>query len=129
MPLETASWTDVSNFAIANGALEVTIGGTITGLSDASQFVGHTGPAAILLNSIIMKKNGLHLEIIIDAKGTIGSGDAAHINDVMVESALTSIIDLEDLIAVDAEDKVLAYRNWHQIMRGTLLQSSIKMVK
>ena len=120
MPLETASWTDVSSFAIANGALEVTIGGTITGLSDASQFVGHTGPAN-LPNSIIMKKNGLHLEIIIDAKGTIGSGDAAHINDVMVESALTSIIDLEDSIAaVDAEDKVLAYRNWHQIMRGTL---------
>ena len=67
------------------------------------------------------EKNGFHLEIIIDANGTIGSGDAAHINDVMVESALTSIIDLEDLIAaVDAEDKVLAYRNWHQIMCGTL---------
>ena len=63
----------------------------------------------------------LHLEIIIDLNGSVGRNDNAHINDVLVESALTSIIDLEDSIAaVDAEDKVLAYRNWHQIMRGTL---------
>jgi malate synthase len=78
-------------------------------------------------SSIILIKNGLHLEIIIDANGTIGAGDTAHINDVMVESALTSIIDLEDSIAaVDAEDKVLAYRNWNKIMRGTLTASFTK---
>ena len=66
-------------------------------------------------------------EIIIDANGTIGAGDTAHIDDVMVESALTSIIDLEDSIAaVDAEDKVLAYRNWNKIMRGTLTASFTK---
>ena len=120
MPLKAASWTEVSGFAITKGALEVKISSTITSLLDANQFVGHTGPADEP-NSIIMKKNGLHLEVIIDANGTIGSGDTAHINDVMLESALTSIIDLEDSIAaVDAEDKVLAYRNWHQIMCGTL---------
>ena len=120
MPLAAASWTEVSGFTIIDGALEVKTFSTITSLLDAGQFVGYTGPANVP-KSIIMKKNGLHLEIIIDANGTIGSGDAAHINDVMVESALTSIIDLEDSIAaVDSEDKVLAYRNWHQIMCGTL---------
>ena len=120
IPLAGVSWTEVSGFAIIDGVLEVKTSGTSTGLLNSSQFVGHTGPADVP-NSIIMKKNGLHLEIIIDENGAIGSGDTAHINDVILESALTSIIDLEDSIAaVDAEDKVLAYRNWHKIMCGTL---------
>ncbi len=120
VPLVAASWTDVSRFAIKNNALEVKTGDTTSTLADPNQFIGHTGKSEAP-KSIIMIKNGLHLEVIIDADGKIGSADAAHIDDVMVESALTSIIDLEDSIAaVDAEDKVLAYRNWHQIMRGTL---------
>ena len=71
MPLAAASWTEVSSFAITDGALDVKTSRTITSLLDASQFVGYTGTAD-LPNSIIMKKNGLHLEIIIDANGTIG---------------------------------------------------------
>ena len=66
------------------------------------------------------EKNGLHLEIIIDANGTIGSGDAAHINDVMVESALTSIIDLEDQLPLLTPKTRCCFGNWHQIMCGTL---------
>ena len=125
-PLAIGSWYDVTGFAIADGSLVVAMGDDHTGLGDYDQFVGYTGKADSP-SSIILIKNGLHLEIIIDAKGTIGAGDAAHINDVMVESALTSIIDLEDSIAaVDAEDKVLAYRNWNKIMRGTLTASFTK---
>ncbi len=120
VPLMETSWNEANGFAITNGLLEIKTGSTIGSLEDASQFVGHTGRAD-MPDSIILKKNGLHLEIVIDKSGAIGSGDAAHIDDVIVESALTSIIDLEDSIAaVDAEDKVLAYRNWHQIMCGTL---------
>ena len=71
-----------------------------------------------------MINNGLHFEIIVDDNGAIGSADKAHIDDVLAESALTSIIDLEDSIAVvDAEDKVLAYRNWLELMRGTLIET------
>ena len=125
-PLAKGSWNDVTGFAIADGSLVVAMGDGHTGLGDHDQFVGYTGKADSP-SSVILIKNGLHLEIIIDAKGTIGAGDAAHINDVMVESALTSIIDLEDSIAaVDAEDKVLAYRNWNKIMRGTLTANFTK---
>ena len=125
-PLAIGSWHDVTGFYVAGGSLVVARGDNHTALGDLEQFVGYTGKANSP-SSIILIKNGLHLEIIIDAKGTIGAGDAAHINDVMVESALTSIIDLEDSIAaVDAEDKVLAYRNWNKIMRGTLTASFTK---
>ncbi|MDC0993116.1 malate synthase G, partial [Alphaproteobacteria bacterium] len=125
-PLARGSWNDVTGFAIIDGSLVVAMGDGHTGLGDHDQFVGYTGKADAP-SSIILIKNGLHLEIIIDANGAIGTGDAAHINDVMVESALTSIIDLEDSIAaVDAEDKVLAYRNWNKIMRGTLTASFTK---
>ena len=73
---------------------------------------------------MILINNGLHFEIIVDASGAIGGADNAHIEDVLAESALTSIIDLEDSIAaVDAEDKVLAYRNWLELMRGTLTET------
>ena len=126
VPLATGSWHDVTSLAITGGSLEIGMGSNSTTLAAADQFIGYTG-AADAPNSVILMKNGLHLEIIIDANGTIGASDAAHINDVIVESALTSIIDLEDSIAaVDAEDKVLAYRNWNKIMRGTLTANFTK---
>ena len=120
VPLASASWDDMTGLSIIGGALQIVVGANTAALADASQFVGHTG-APDAPNSVILINNGLHFEIIIDASGAIGSADKAHINDVLAESALTSIIDLEDSIAaVDAEDKVLTYRNWLELMRGTL---------
>ncbi len=125
-PLGGASWTDISGLAVENGALQVTTPIGQIGLADASQFVGYTGDAASP-TSVILIRHRLHFEILINASGTIGTGDTAHIDDIMVESALTSIIDLEDSIAaVDAEDKVLAFRNWNKIMRGTLTADFVK---
>ena len=125
-PLASDSWTDISGLAVENGALQVTTSAGQTRLADASQFVGYTGDATSP-RSVILVRHGLHFEISINANGTIGAIDTAHIDDIMVESALTSIIDLEDSIAaVDAEDKVLAFRNWNKIMRGTLTADFVK---
>ena len=123
VPLASASWDEVTGLSVVDGALQITIDANTAALVDANQFIGHTG-APDVPNSVILINNGLHFEIIIDASGAIGSSDKAHINDVLAESALTSIIDLEDSIAaVDAEDKVLAYRNWLELMRGTLTET------
>ena len=123
VPLVAANWNDVTGFSVVDGALQIATSNGTVGLADASQFVGYTG-APTAPNSVILINNGLHFEIIVDDSGAIGSADNAHINDVLAESALTSIIDLEDSIAaVDAEDKVLAYRNWLELMRGTLTET------
>ena len=123
VPLASANWDDVTGFSVADGMLQIATSNGTVGLADASQFVGYTG-APTAPNSVILINNGLHFEIIVDDSGAIGSADSAHINDVLAESALTSIIDLEDSIAaVDAEDKILAYRNWLELMRGTLTET------
>lgn len=123
VPLASANWDDVTGFLVADGVLQIATSNGTVGLADASQFVGYTG-APTAPNSVILINNGLHFEIIVDDSGAIGSADNAHINDVLAESALTSIIDLEDSIAaVDAEDKILAYRNWLELMRGTLTET------
>jgi malate synthase len=123
VPLALANWDDVTGFSVADGMLQIATSNGTVGLADASQFVGYTG-APTTPNSVILINNGLHFEIIVDDSGAIGSADNAHINDVLAESALTSIIDLEDSIAaVDAEDKILAYRNWLELMRGTLTET------
>ena len=123
VPLSGENWDNVTGFSVLDGALQVTTGSGIVGLSDANQFIGFTGAPAGP-DSVILINNGLHFEIIVDDNGAIGSADKAHIDDVLAESALTSIIDLEDSIAaVDAEDKVLAYRNWLELMRGTLIET------
>ena len=119
-PLAAGSWRDVTGFAVASGALSVALGDTKTGLSETDKFAGHAGEAQAP-DRIMLRNNGLHVVIRIDAEGAIGSGDAAGINDVIAESALSSIMDCEDSVAtVDAEDKVLAYTNWLGLMRGTL---------
>jgi len=123
VPLAGANWDDVTGFTIDNGALEIALGEQSASLADSHQFVGYTGDAAAP-NSVILVNHGLHFEIIVNADGAIGSVDKAHINDILAEAALTSIIDLEDSIAaVDAEDKVLTYRNWLELMRGTLTET------
>ena len=122
-PLASANWDGVTSLSVVDGALEIATDSGSSALADASQFAGYTGTPATP-TSVILINNGLHFEIIFDASGAIGGADKAHINDVLAESALTSIIDLEDSIAaVDAEDKVLAYRNWLELMRGTLTET------
>ena len=90
-------------------------GGERPTLADPSQFIGMAG------DNILLRHNGLHLEIVIDARHPVGQGDPAHIADIVLEAALSTIVDLEDSVAaVDAEDKVAAYRNWLGLMRGDL---------
>ena len=125
-PLANSSWEDAFGFAIVNGTLSISIGERSTSLSDSTQFAGYRGspdnPSAIFL-----VKNNLHIEIVIDPNGIIGKSDRAGINNVIVESAISTIMDCEDSVAaVDAEDKVLAYRNWLGLMRGDL---SVEMKK
>ena len=120
LPLTTASWSDISGLSVVNGRLELALDGGSTSLSDASGFVGYDGDAANP-TTIVLRNNGLHLLVKIDASGAIGCDDKASINDVIAESAMSSIMDCEDSVAcVDAEDKVLAYRNWLGLMKGTL---------
>ncbi len=119
-PLAGAGWADVTGLRIDGKKLVPTMSGKEVALQDEAQFAGYRGdpkaPTAVLL-----VKNGLHVEIAVNADHPIGSTDPAHIADVMLESALTTIQDCEDSIAaVDAEDKVVVYRNWLGLMNGDL---------
>jgi malate synthase len=138
-PLEDGSHAEVRGYAVADGRLVASqssvadtwagstlhrsgLGspGRLTGLADPSQFVGYrgdpAGPRAVLL-----RHNGLHIEIQIDSRHYIGKSDIAGVADVLIEAAITTIVDLEDSIAaVDPDDKVAAYRNWLGLMKGTL---------
>jgi malate synthase len=121
VPLKDASHKDAGQYTISDGKLNVSLSnGTTTGLKDEEKFVGYQGepeePSAILL-----KNNGLHFEIQIDRNHPIGKTDEAGVKDVLLESAITTIMDCEDSVAaVDAEDKVLVYRSWLGLMKGDL---------
>ena len=121
VPLESGSHTDARAYAVIDGALAVTLAdGSVVGLADPGQLTGFTGEAASP-SSIVLARHGLHLEIVIDATDAIGADDPAHVADIMVESALSTIMDCEDSVAtVDADDKVGAYRNWLGLMNGEL---------
>ena len=121
-PLSAGKWADVTGLEVANGALAISTGNGRTSLADRKQFAGHAehkpGTVAILL-----RKNGLHVEIRIDAHSIIGKDDPAGIADVWLESALTAIMDCEDSIAaVDAQDKIAVYSNWLGLMKGDLTE-------
>ena len=120
-PLEKGSHKDTVSYVINDNSLQVTLSNDEkTKLKDDSKFVGYQGQLDNPL-CILLKNNNLHVEIIIDKSGIIGGKDPAGINDIIMESALTTIQDCEDSIAaVDAEDKVLAYRNWLGLMKGNL---------
>ncbi|MDT7834004.1 malate synthase G [Aquabacterium sp. OR-4] len=122
-PLAQGSHAQATRYAVHEGALQVTLGaGQVTGLKDAAQFVGFQGDAAAPV-SVLLQHHGLHLDIRIDRSTPIGQGDAAGVSDLVLESALSTILDLEDSVAaVDAEDKLLGYRNWLGILRGTLTE-------
>ena len=123
VPLDGRSYSDVTSLTCENGRLVATLGdATCVGLNDPAQFAGYTGRAEAP-ESLLLRNNGLHIEIKIDRSHTIGATDSAGISDIVLEAALSTICDLEDSIAaVDAEDKVAAYRNWLGLMKGDLVE-------
>ncbi|ROU01890.1 malate synthase G [Marinobacter sp. R17] len=123
-PLASGSHKDAAKYTVEGGKLVVKLqNGDTTGLKDESGFVGYTG-AAGEPTGILLVKNGMHFEIQIDASHPIGKDDGAHVKDVLVESALTTIMDCEDSIAaVDADDKTVVYRNWLGLMKGDLQET------
>ncbi|MBT0568212.1 malate synthase G [Williamsia sp. CHRR-6] len=127
VPLEGGSWTSVTGLSVVDGALVVTLtGDSTTAPADPDAFVGYTGDAASP-TGVLFRHNGLHLEVQIDPSSPIGSTDPAGIKDVLVESAITTIMDFEDSVAaVDAEDKVLGYRNWLGLNKGDLSEEVSK---
>lgn len=125
-PLEGASHKDSTGYAIANGQLAVTVGGKTVGLKNPAQLVGYQGDAAAP-SSVLLVNNGMHVDIQINRNTNIGKTDAAGVADVVLESAVSTILDLEDSVAaVDAEDKVLGYSNWLGIQLGTLTEEVAK---
>ena len=120
-PLASGSHADATAYRILDGALQVTLkAGHSTGLRDPAQCVGFQGSPENP-KSLLLKNNGLHIEIQFDAEHYVGRDDPAHIKDLYLESAITTIQDCEDSVAaVDAEDKCLAYRNWLGLIRGDL---------
>ncbi len=127
VPLASGSHADATLYKVEGGQLVVQLkGGKSSGLKDPAKFAGYRGDAASP-SSILVKNNGLHLDIVIDRTSAIGASDAAGVSDIVAEAALSTILDLEDSIAaVDAQDKLLAYRNWMGILQGTLTEQVSK---
>ncbi|MDM1279477.1 malate synthase G [Acinetobacter indicus] len=123
-PLAQGSHADATKYAVEGNALVVSLkDGSTTTVADAAKFVGYNGEA-VAPTEVVLKNNGLHVIIQIDANSPIGQTDAAGVKDVVLEAAVTTIQDLEDSVAaVDAEEKVEGYRNWLGLMKGTLEES------
>ncbi len=126
-PLGGASHKDATGYRVEGGRLVVSLrDGSSAYLNDGSQFIGYQGEAATP-SSILLRHNGIHIDIQIDRSTPIGQGDAAGVSDVVMEAALSTILDLEDSVAVvDAQDKVVAYRNWLGILKGSLTEEVSK---
>lgn len=126
VPLENGSHKNATGYKVEHGKLVIALQSSSTGLKDPSQFIGYQGDAAAP-TSVLLKHNGIHLDIQIDRSTPIGKSDAAGVSDVVLEAALSTILDLEDSVAVvDAQDKVLAYSNWLGILQGTLTEEVAK---
>jgi malate synthase len=123
VPLSSGSWADVTGFRVDDGRLLVSVEGEDDdlGLADPGQFAGYTGELGSPSWSVLLVNNGLHIEILIDPESPVGKTDRAGIKDVVLESAVTTIVDFEDAVAaVDADDKTRAYRNWLGLNKGDL---------
>ncbi len=125
-PLDNGSHKMATRYTVQNGQLHIALQSSSTLLADPTIFVGYRGtPEAP--TSILLKHNGIHIDIVIDPTTAIGKTDAAGVSDVVLEAALSTILDLEDSVAVvDAADKVVAYSNWLGIMQGTLTEEVAK---
>ena len=126
-PLTTGSWADVTALGISDAQLQLALGDSRTVvLADPARFVGYTGDPATPA-TVLLVNHGLHVEIVIDPDSPVGSTDGAGIKDVVLESAITTIMDFEDSVAaVDADDKVQGYRNWLGLNRGDLSERVAK---
>ena len=127
VPLKNGSHVDSIAYAVVDGELRATLkSGRNVGLAQPKQFVGHQGDAAAP-SSVLFRHHGLHLDLRIDRSTVTGASDAAGVSDLVLESALSTILDLEDSVAVvDADDKVQAYGNWLGVLKGTLTEAVSK---
>ncbi len=121
VPLESGSWADATGLSVEDGELQVATADGSVGLASPEKFAGYTGELGSPSWSVLLANHGLHIEILIDPESPIGKTDSAGIKDVVLESAITTIMDFEDSVAaVDADDKVLGYRNWLGLNKGDL---------
>ena len=119
-PITDASWKDITKIKLEEKNLALFINEKKFYLKNKNQFVGFNGEAENL-NSILLKNNNLHIDILIDPKSAVGKNDKAGISDIIIESAISTIVDNEDSVAaVDSKDKVKCYRNWLGLMKGDL---------
>ncbi|OBF89473.1 malate synthase G [Mycobacterium sp. 852002-51163_SCH5372311] len=127
VPLASGSWADATGLSIDDGQLQIASGAESTGLASPEQFAGYSGELGSPNWSVLLVNHGLHIEIQIDPDSPVGKTDAAGIKDVILESAITTIMDFEDSVtAVDADDKVLGYRNWLGLNKGDLAENVMK---
>ena len=120
-PLKQKSWKEISKIYLENNQLILSADEEKDQLKNDHQFIGYKGDK-LKPNSILIKNNNLHIEIVFDPNSLVGKNDKASISDIIMESALSTIVDNEDSVAaVDAEDKVKCYRNWLGLMKGDLI--------
>lgn len=127
VPLESGSWADATGLSVDDAQLKIATADGSVGLADPDKFAGYTGELGSPDWSVLLVNHGLHIEILIDPQSPIGKTDSAGIKDVVLESAVTTIVDFEDSVAaVDADDKVLGYRNWLGLNKGDLSEEVSK---
>jgi malate synthase len=123
VPLASGSWAEATGLSIVEGQLQIAVGPDSTELASPEKFVGYRGELGSPDWSVLLVNHGLHIEILVDPESPIGKTDKAGIKDVILESAVTTIMDFEDSVtAVDADDKVLGYRNWLGLNKGDLAE-------